>query len=148
MKTKLYFVGFVILVAEVFVTTFLVGCRTTEHRAVSVSFPTHAAVDRWIGLTEWDAAYYSLNLSSNGTGTLTAAYAGESKVEYPVTSWTLKGLELRCEFGGNRPNQPSSLDGMMKGTHIVARLQGGRGWEEKVLFRREKKFLEEIDKIR
>lgn len=113
-----------------------------------VSLPLEAFVGEWTGFIESDYGLYRLELRTNHTGVLTAVYADNRVVQYPVDKWVvLTNSVIDCHFSQTARASPfASLQCSFHHDRLLGVLRGLDGWRETISFR-QSRLLEERLKL-
>jgi hypothetical protein len=134
--------------AVLILITLVVGCGLRTHYQGYPPTPSPVNGD-WIGLTEWDRAYYKLILVPAGRGVLYQEYETGRIERYEIIRWSVQERSLRCEFKSERsPHKPSDLQCENRDSHLLGTLTAVGGSTIRIVFRREKVFEESLSRLR
>lgn len=127
------------------------GCASIPHFPAQVHYEPDNVLGNWVGLTDWDAAYYRLILSADQSGRLVMLFGDQSVANYEIDTWRIEdGTNLVAALKPtSSPLSPSLLHCQISKNHLAGEVRraGGGGWREAVVFRREQLLLEALDRL-
>ena len=143
MRTK-FQKGLVALPSGLLVVSILLSiCGCARKPLVNHVIPKRGPSDfvgKWIGFTSRDDVYFSLNLSSNGTSSLTQANAKLGKIDcYVISNWFVVSNQAICEIqSATNQDNLSRLVCIVQNPTLISTLYGNAygGWKEDIRFRR------------